>query len=36
LRRWPWWLMAVVIVGGGLVLAVLGPWVLDTIRSLTG
>jgi hypothetical protein len=35
-RDTPGWLMALVIVVGGLLLAVLGPLVLHVIESLTG
>jgi hypothetical protein len=35
-RNTPGWLLAVVIVVSGLVLAVLGQWVLDTIQSFSG
>jgi len=34
-RDTPWWLLVLVIVVGGILLAVLGPWILDTIQSLS-
>ena len=35
-RNTPGWLLALVIVVGGVVLAVLGPWALHVIQSFTG